>query len=308
MPLNTPLVTVAMVTYNSSKYVKTAIESVLNSSYQNFELIISDDNSSDDSWNVIQTYTDKRIRAYRNENNLKEYANRKKCVDLAKGEYLIYIDGDDYIYPHGLEHFVEGIKLNPDAAMIIARNECDHMIFPVIITPNEAYKYDYLGEGVTSGGFTSTLFKVNHLKEICFNHGYIAGDTFIKKTLAYLYETVLIHTGLTWWRRTPGQASEKLFNSIEGLTQSLSMNKHFLELNKEILTDDEYLQARINTIVYPAFRPIIKNLLKLKFNHVIAIIKSSELKFKDMRLLTSTPKRTYKLANSILPLTTKKYE
>jgi len=65
MTPNTPDVTVAMVTYNSGKYVGVAIESVLSSSYTNFELIISDDASGDNTWDIISSYNDARIRAYR---------------------------------------------------------------------------------------------------------------------------------------------------------------------------------------------------------------------------------------------------
>jgi glycosyltransferase involved in cell wall biosynthesis len=132
-----------MVTYNSSKYVRVAIESILASTYNNFELIISDDCSTDNTWQIISEYKDLRIKAYQNETNLREYANRNRCIDLASGEYFIFIDGDDYIYPHGVEQFIEGALINDESAMIISQPESDHMIYPVILTP-EQYCRRYL--------------------------------------------------------------------------------------------------------------------------------------------------------------------
>lgn len=72
-----PLVTVITVAYNSSAYLRVAIESVLAQSYANIEYIICDDYSTDDTWDIICEYTDARIRAYRNEKNL---TDRKSVV------------------------------------------------------------------------------------------------------------------------------------------------------------------------------------------------------------------------------------
>src|SRR5688500_10757789 len=95
-----PLVSVLMVSYNSSEFIREAIDSVLLQRYKHFELIICDDNSKDDSWNIISSYEDPRIRKFRNENNLGEYENRNSAIRRAQGEYLIFIDADDIIYPH----------------------------------------------------------------------------------------------------------------------------------------------------------------------------------------------------------------
>src|SRR5438046_2702713 len=111
-----PLVTVAMVTHNSEKYVAEAIESVLAQDFRNFELLICDDCSTDRTWELIKRYSDRRIRAIRNETNLGEYPNRNKALYLARGRYFMFIDGDDYIYPHGLGFMVKMIDRFPKAA------------------------------------------------------------------------------------------------------------------------------------------------------------------------------------------------
>ena len=113
-----PLVTIITVTYNSSKYVRDAIEGVLAQTYTNIEYIIGDDCSTDDTWSIIREYKDPRIKAYRNETNLGEYPNRNKAILMSTGEYLLFIDGDDYIYPHGLSYYVDLITKYPQAAIM----------------------------------------------------------------------------------------------------------------------------------------------------------------------------------------------
>ncbi|MEJ0081053.1 MAG: glycosyltransferase family A protein [Puia sp.] len=93
-----------MTCYNREKYIGEAIESVLASSYSNLELIIVDDHSSDDTVNIGRAYAEKdnRVNVYLNEKNLGDYPNRNKAASYARGEFLKYVDSDDYIYPWGL--------------------------------------------------------------------------------------------------------------------------------------------------------------------------------------------------------------
>src|SRR6186713_1635409 len=100
-----PLVSVLMTSYNREKYISDAIESVLASTYVNFEVIVVDDCSKDRTVELARSYAerDSRIKIYENEKNLGDYPNRNRAATYAKGKYLKYIDADDYIYPWGLE-------------------------------------------------------------------------------------------------------------------------------------------------------------------------------------------------------------
>src|SRR5688500_13022217 len=145
-----PLVYVLIVSYNSAEFIREAIDSVLCQTYKHFELIIADDNSTDDTWNIISSYSDIRIRKYRNGNNLGEYANRTQAVGLAEGDYLIFIDADDIIYPHGLEFMIRYAVAFPDCAMVISRPWDERILLPVIISARDFYRFEYLDSG-TSG-------------------------------------------------------------------------------------------------------------------------------------------------------------
>jgi len=86
-----------MPNYNCEKYLAEAIESILNQSFTDFEFIIVDDCSTDNSWGIIQGYAkqDKRIVAMRNEENLKICKTLNRGLEIAKGEYIARMDSDD---------------------------------------------------------------------------------------------------------------------------------------------------------------------------------------------------------------------
>lgn len=100
-----PLVSVLMTAYNRAQFIAEAIESVLASTWQNFELIIVDDCSHDDTVAIAKKYEllDSRIKLYVNEKNLGDYPNRNKAASYAKGKYLMSLDSDDIMNKDGIE-------------------------------------------------------------------------------------------------------------------------------------------------------------------------------------------------------------
>ncbi len=91
------LVSVIMPTYNSAGTVVESIQSVLSQTYKNWELIIVDDRSTDNTWQVIQTYADKydNIRIYQNKENLGAGASRNFAIKKARGRFIAFLDSDD---------------------------------------------------------------------------------------------------------------------------------------------------------------------------------------------------------------------
>lgn len=90
-----PKVTVITTVFNSEKYLKKAIESILTQSFEDFEYILVDDHSSDNSVDIIHSYKDKRIKLIRNNSNQGTYAASNKAIELAKGQYIARLDSDD---------------------------------------------------------------------------------------------------------------------------------------------------------------------------------------------------------------------
>lgn len=91
-----PKISVIIITYNRANLLSKAITSVLNQSYQNLELIIIDDASTDNTELLVKNFTDNRIKYYKNDSNLGIAKSRNKGVSLANGEYVAMLDSDDY--------------------------------------------------------------------------------------------------------------------------------------------------------------------------------------------------------------------
>ena len=90
------LVSIIMPSYNTGKYIKDSINSVLDQTYKKWELIIVDDCSSDDSEKIIKSFLgDKRIKYYKNEKNSGAAVSRNKALSLAKGKWIAFLDSDD---------------------------------------------------------------------------------------------------------------------------------------------------------------------------------------------------------------------
>ena len=88
-------ITVILPVYNGEKYIRKAVESVLNQTLSEFELIIVNDGSSDNTLDIINSYQDKRIKII-NQSNQGPGASRNNALDIARGEYIMFLDSDDW--------------------------------------------------------------------------------------------------------------------------------------------------------------------------------------------------------------------
>ena len=118
-----PKISILTTVYNREKYLVACMDSVLASSYQDWELIIVDDVSTDTSLAIAKSYEkkDARIKVYVNDKNLGDYPNRNKAASYAKGKYIKYLDADDLIYPRGLEVMVHAMEQFPEAGLGISQ-------------------------------------------------------------------------------------------------------------------------------------------------------------------------------------------
>jgi Glycosyl transferase family 2 len=116
--MNTPKVTVMMAVYNAGKYLRQAIESILSQSFGDFELLIHDDGSTDDSAQIIDSYRDSRIRAGRNPVNQGEERVRNHCLRVARGEYIAVLDADDIACQDRLQIQIDVLDRNNDMALV----------------------------------------------------------------------------------------------------------------------------------------------------------------------------------------------
>lgn len=101
--MNNQKVSIITPLYNSEEYIAETIDSVLAQSYTNFEMIIIDDHSQDNSVNIVKSYTDLRIQLICMKENKGAGIARNKGIEAAKGRYIAFLDSDDLWLPHKLE-------------------------------------------------------------------------------------------------------------------------------------------------------------------------------------------------------------
>lgn len=113
-----PKVSVLMACYNTEKFVAEAIESILGQTFKDFEFIIMDDGSTDNSSNIIKSFDDPRIVYMRNEENMKLVRPLNIGLDMARGEYIARMDSDDIAMPMRLEKQVKFMDDNPYVGLL----------------------------------------------------------------------------------------------------------------------------------------------------------------------------------------------
>ena len=117
---HTPLVSVLMPVYNGERYLREAVESILAQTFTNFEFIIIDDGSTDNTWQILQGYAahEPWIVLVRNENNIGLARSLNKGLALARGEYIARQDADDISLRQRLEKQVEFLDTHPDVVLV----------------------------------------------------------------------------------------------------------------------------------------------------------------------------------------------
>lgn len=95
MDFNKPLVSIIMPAYNVADYIEKSINSILNQSFQNFELLIVDDKSCDNTLDIIYKFNDPRLKLFKNNKNIGQSLSKNALINIAKGEYIAFMDADD---------------------------------------------------------------------------------------------------------------------------------------------------------------------------------------------------------------------
>lgn len=256
-----PLVSVLMTVYNREKFIAEAIESVLAQTYQNWELIITDDQSKDNSVAIARSYADKdeRIHLYINEKNLGDYPNRNQAASYAKGKYLKYLDADDLMYPWALDCLVSMMEQNPEAKWGLCSLAPDRSrIYPFVLSPEEAYRHNY---------FKSSLFHKAPLSAIITKEAFEGvggftgkqhlGDFEMWHLLAMKYPVLLMPQGMAWYRMHGDQ------QMTDNLTDPYVPFK-YLALRKELMSNPDCpltLDER-NTIIKKTDKEMARTILK----------------------------------------------
>ena len=203
------MISILMTSYNREKFISESIESILNQDYTDYEFIIVDDASTDNTWEIILDYAkkDQRIKPFKNECNLGDYQNRNKAASYAKGKYIKYVDSDDLIFVDTLGKLVRQMDDNPSAAFGLSadrawveRNNNN------LLSPKDLFKI-FIFEGKLLGSSpTGSIIRRDIFESIGgFSGKQYVGDLELWLKLASLYNAIVFEKSLYYWREHEDQ-------------------------------------------------------------------------------------------------------
>lgn len=117
------MISVLLPVYNGKEYLDKCLKSILDQSYYDFELLIIDDKSTDNSFKIIEKYSDRRIRKFKNLENLGLAKTLNKGIALSRGDIIVRIDQDDLMAPNRLKVIESVFSLNPKIELFFSSAE-----------------------------------------------------------------------------------------------------------------------------------------------------------------------------------------
>ena len=186
------LVSVIMPSWNTGRFIAESIQSVIAQTYTNWELLIVDDCSSDDTDKVIANFHDKRILYFKNEKNVGAALSRNRALREARGEWIAFLDSDDLWEPQKLEKQL--VFMNQNGYVFSYHNyekidEEDrplhiHVSGPEIVTKQDMYNYGY--PGCLTFMYSAEALGLIQIKDIKKNNDYAILLKLCKKADCYL--------------------------------------------------------------------------------------------------------------------------
>ena len=277
--MEVPLVSVLMTAYNRELFIGEAIDSVLASSYTNFELIIVDDLSTDNTINIIQQYAlkDTRIKLFLNKQNLGDYPNRNRAASYALGELLMSVDSDDMLLKDSMKNTVSLMHQFPEVKFGISDLFSKS---PVVLDSSVVIKNHFFKKPILMKGPGGTIIHRSFFNQI---GGYPekygpANDMYFNLKAASKTNVLLIPFEFIFYRRHAGQ---EINNSHSYLYNSYRYQRDALnELNMPLSKKEEEWLHRKNK------RRFVVNICKYLFNtfsisKTYTAIKLAEFSFRD---------------------------
>lgn len=188
------LVSIIMPSWNTGRFISDSIRSVVEQTYQNWELLLVDDCSTDDSDVVIRPFLeDKRIRYFKNEMNSGAALSRNRALREANGEWIAFLDSDDLWSPKKLETQIafmreNGYDFSYHGYEKIDEDGCPLHVFvsgPSSVNKRKIYNYDYIGQLTMM--YSAKQFGLIQIKDIRKNNDYAIRLQLFKKPGAACY-------------------------------------------------------------------------------------------------------------------------
>lgn len=191
------LVSIIMPSYNTANYIGMTIESVLKQTYKNWELLIVDDCSTDNTDEIVAMYEDERIKYLKNKKNSGAAVSRNKALQNVRGKWIAFLDSDDLWVDTKLEEQIKFMKDNKYSFSYTKYKEVDEngkengveVTGPDKITKRRMYRYCW--PGCLTVMYDAEIIGKIQIADIKKNNDYAMWLNAIKKADCYLYNKVL---------------------------------------------------------------------------------------------------------------------
>jgi glycosyltransferase involved in cell wall biosynthesis len=255
--MSAPIVSVLMTAYNREPYIASSIESVLAQTFDDLELVVVDDGSTDGTVEIARRFArrDPRVRVEVNARNLGDYANRNHAAALARGALLKYHDSDDLLYPHCLAAMAPPMLAHPGAAFGLSpARHWPGGPCPMLLTPRMSYQREFLGSGMFSAGPAGAIFRTAAFRSLGgFEDRGAPSDYIFWLRACARVPVLLLPADLFWYRIHSGQ---ELTSATAAMQYAESIRDTWAALASAEcpLTDEERQQARRNVVATQAKR------------------------------------------------------
>ncbi len=255
--MNTPIVSVIIPNYNHAQYLDERIQSILNQTYQDFEIIILDDKSTDNSKDIIEKYRNNPKVSnivYNEKNNGSPFIQWKKGINLARGEYIWLAESDDSCKDTLLENLVKNIQKDKNCVLSFSRSmkiDRDGKELGLAIKgldtdeflSGQVFINKYMAKGCEVQNASSAIFRKNVLNKIDIDYTIYkaSGDKFFWILIAEHGNVAITHTPLNLFRQHGDNTTKRTF--LQGINQK--ENKLILDyiINKGYISKKQAIKS-----------------------------------------------------------------
>lgn len=273
--------TIALTTYNRPNFLQESIKSILNQTFKDFDLVILDNGSTNETTSVIHSFNDTRISCVKNQTNDLEFVNN--AFSYTKNDFLMIFHDDDIMEPTMLEEMIKIIKSDEEINTIscsinLINSDSKNLnkIRPRIIKDKVWAKEKFIKQYLFSGDIIpcpSTIFRSSIIKKYDFKYDWKVGpavDLFLFFQINLLKgNMILLKKPLLNYRIHINQGSEQ--KRVELEIQVRQYIFKLLQENKLYTLSQKYLKASLGIILNILFNDVI--LGKLKYNNAINHLK-----------------------------------
>jgi glycosyltransferase involved in cell wall biosynthesis len=267
---STPLVSIGLFVYNGERFLEETLHSILNQTFTDFELIISDNASTDRTGEIAEAYAkrDDRIRYYRSEKNMGAGWNVRRVYELATGKYFKQAAADDMLEPDFLQRCVEILENNSDCVVAYARTkEVDEngIFIKNYVTPMKTDASDpverFRGILTTGGDMCYQIFgvmRMSALRQVPPQGSYVNADGVLLARMSLLGRFHEIPEHLFISRRHSGQSAATLPVRVRQPRRFRLTNRY-----STLPCPEWWDPAKTRAVTFPEFRRLLEYFLSI---------------------------------------------